>query len=116
LTTLQPIDNLSRYVWSLRIPGRSLDRARVQPRAHEWKFPPGFNVAPTQDVPVVRVEDGERYGSRLHWGLIPFWAKGMQPKYSTINATVEKLTEGATWPMGPAIDCREDERLLLAYA
>jgi putative SOS response-associated peptidase YedK len=40
---------------------------------------------------------GEHTGSRLHWGLIPFWAKGVQPKYSTINATVEKLTDGATW-------------------
>jgi putative SOS response-associated peptidase YedK len=40
---------------------------------------------------------GERTGARLHWGLIPFWAKGVQPKYSTINATVEKLKDGATW-------------------
>jgi len=61
-------------------------------------FPPSFNVAPTQNVPVVRVNpQGERTGARLHWGLIPFWAKGVQPKYSTINATVEKLTDGATW-------------------
>jgi putative SOS response-associated peptidase YedK len=64
----------------------------------EWQFPPSYNVAPTQDVPVVRAtEAGERTGARLHWGLIPFWAKGVQPKYSTINATVEKLTDGATW-------------------
>ena len=64
---------------------------------HEWNFPPSYNVAPTQDVPVVRVKDGVRSGASLHWGLIPFWAKGVQPKYSTINATVEKLTEAATW-------------------
>jgi putative SOS response-associated peptidase YedK len=65
---------------------------------HEWQFPPSYNVAPTQDVPVVRVNnEGERTGTRVHWGLIPFWAKGVQPKYSTINATVEKLTDAATW-------------------
>jgi putative SOS response-associated peptidase YedK len=29
--------------------------------------------------------------------LNPFLAKGVQPKYSTINATVEKLTDAATW-------------------
>jgi putative SOS response-associated peptidase YedK len=64
----------------------------------EWHFPPSYNVAPTQNVPVVRADKaGEYTGSRLHWGLIPFWAKGVQPKYSTINATIEKLTEAATW-------------------
>jgi putative SOS response-associated peptidase YedK len=64
----------------------------------EWEFPASFNVAPTQEVPIVRVnEAGERTGTRVHWGLIPFWAKGIQPKYSTINATIEKLKDGATW-------------------
>jgi putative SOS response-associated peptidase YedK len=64
----------------------------------EWNFPPSYNVAPTQNVPVVRAsKDGARTGARLHWGLIPFWAKGVPPKYSTINATVEKLMDGATW-------------------
>src|SRR6266436_32347 len=64
----------------------------------EWQFPPSYNVAPTDDVPVVRVnKTGERTGSRLHWGLIPYWAKGVPPKFSTINATVEKLTEAASW-------------------
>ena len=64
----------------------------------EWQFPPSYNVAPTQNVPVVRVNKaGAHMGSRLHWGLIQFWAKGVQPKYSTINATVEKLPDAATW-------------------
>ena len=64
----------------------------------EWQFPASFNVAPTQKVPVVRAAaGGERVGARLRWGLIPFWAKGIPPKYSTINATVEKLTNAATW-------------------
>jgi putative SOS response-associated peptidase YedK len=64
----------------------------------EWHFSANYNVAPTQDVPIVRVNaEGERTVARVHWGLIPFWAKGVQPKYSTINATIEKLTDGATW-------------------
>jgi putative SOS response-associated peptidase YedK len=64
----------------------------------EWQFPASYNVAPTQDVPVVRLnKEGERTGICVHWGLIPYWAKGIQPKFSTINATIEKLTEAASW-------------------
>jgi putative SOS response-associated peptidase YedK len=52
----------------------------------EWQFPASYNVAPTDDVPVVRVnKQGERTGSRMHWGLIPYWAKGIAPKFSTIT-------------------------------
>jgi putative SOS response-associated peptidase YedK len=65
---------------------------------HEWQFPASYNVAPTQDVPIVRLnKEGARTGLRAHWGLIPFWAKGVEPKYSTINATVEKITDAPTW-------------------
>ena len=65
---------------------------------HKWQFPPSYNVAPTQDVPIIRADKhGQRTGTRVHWGLIPFWAKGVQPKYSTINATIEKLTDAPTW-------------------
>jgi putative SOS response-associated peptidase YedK len=41
--------------------------------------------------------DGEREGLMMRWGLVPFFAKGVPPKYSTINATIEKLTDGPTW-------------------
>jgi putative SOS response-associated peptidase YedK len=64
----------------------------------EWTFPPSFNVAPTQDVPVIRVaRDGSIQGKPMKWGLIPYWARGVAPKFSTINATIEKLTEAASW-------------------
>jgi putative SOS response-associated peptidase YedK len=33
----------------------------------------------------------------MTWGMIPFFARGVPPKYSTINASIEKLTEAATW-------------------
>ena len=75
----------------------SIEREFTLVRA-EWHFPPSYNVAPTQKVPAVRVNKaGERTGALLHWGLIPYWAKGVQPKFSTINATVEKITDAATW-------------------
>lgn len=35
----------------------------------EWQFSPSHNVAPTQDVPIVRVNKAaERAGLRVHWG------------------------------------------------
>jgi putative SOS response-associated peptidase YedK len=74
----------------------------------EWQFPASYNVAPTQTVPVIKVNgNAEPIGVKMHWGLIPFWAKGVQPKYSTINATIEKLTTGATWrgPWGRGRRC-----------
>ena len=50
-----------------------------------------YNVAPTQQVPVVRSVNGEREGSMMRWGLIPFFAKGDPGKYSTINARIETV-------------------------
>jgi putative SOS response-associated peptidase YedK len=63
----------------------------------EWQFPPSFNVAPTQQVPVIRAVDGGLQGSLLRWGLIPFFAKGEPPKYSTINARIETVETAASY-------------------
>lgn len=50
-----------------------------------------FNVAPTQDAPVIRLRDGMRVMANLRWGLIPSWAKDTKIAYSTINARVETV-------------------------
>lgn len=50
-----------------------------------------YNIAPTTKVPAVRERDGERACELLRWGLVPFWAKGVPPKLSTINARVETI-------------------------
>jgi putative SOS response-associated peptidase YedK len=63
----------------------------------EWQFPPSYNVAPTQQVPIIRNIDGERRGTRVRWGLIPFFAKGEPPKYSTINARIETFETAASY-------------------
>jgi putative SOS response-associated peptidase YedK len=63
----------------------------------EWKFPPSFNVAPTQQVPIIRAIDGEVRGTCVRWGLIPFFAKGEPPKYSTINARIETVETAASY-------------------
>lgn len=66
-------------------------------RLHDTGWRDSWNIAPSQSVPAVRVIDGERRGELLRWGLIPFFTRGLQPKYSTINATVERLESGPCW-------------------
>jgi putative SOS response-associated peptidase YedK len=58
-------------------------------------FPPRYNIAPTDQEPIVRVDprDGTRELVTARWGLIPFWMKE-KPKIPHINAraeTVDKL-------------------------
>ena len=58
---------------------------------------PSYNVAPTQKVPVIRAVDGTPKLENLRWGLIPFFAKGEPPKYSTINARIETVETAASY-------------------
>ncbi len=62
-----------------------------------WAFSARYNVAPSQSVPVVRVAEGVHEGVMMRWGLIPFFAHGVPTKYSTINATIEKLQTAPVW-------------------
>lgn len=48
-----------------------------------------YNVAPSQAVPVVRVEEGQRRLVLLRWGLVPFWADDPKVGYRMINARAE---------------------------
>jgi len=55
---------------------------------------PRYNVAPTQQVPVVRSDaDGVNRLDCLQWGLIPSWAKDRTVGYKMINACSETVTE-----------------------
>ena len=79
---------------------------------HWLDYERSFNVAPSQRVPVVRWFEGEREGLHMRWGLVPFFAMGVPPKYSTINATIEKLDTGPCW-RGP---WQRGQRCLLVAA
>ena len=54
---------------------------------------PNYNVAPTQDVPILRdnPETGKRELAFARWGLIPSWAKDAKFGYRTINARAETV-------------------------
>ena len=67
----------------------ALFRAARVPRSN---FPPRYNVAPTDQIPIVRIDprDGERELAMARWGLIPFWMKE-KPKVPHINARAETV-------------------------
>ena len=53
-------------------------------------FPPSYNAAPTQRLPVVvRGEAGPTL-ALMRWGLVPSWSDG-RPKWSNINARAETV-------------------------
>jgi putative SOS response-associated peptidase YedK len=56
-------------------------------------FPPRFNVAPTQPVPVVIIENGARHFRLMRWGLLPAWVKDPRKFTLLINARSETLLE-----------------------
>jgi putative SOS response-associated peptidase YedK len=56
-------------------------------------FPPRYNVAPTQPVPVVRLERGMRRFALARWGLIPSWVKDPKQFALLINARAEGIAE-----------------------
>lgn len=53
--------------------------------------PPGYNVAPTDRVPVVIQRDGRRQVVRMRWGLVPHWAPNAAGGARMINARLESL-------------------------
>ena len=55
-------------------------------------FPPRYNIAPTDQIPIVRVDprDGTRELAMVRWGLIPYWMKE-KPKVPHINARAETV-------------------------
>lgn len=56
-------------------------------------LPARYNVAPSQDVPVVRnrKDGGGREQVMMRWGLVPFWAADPKVGFKSINARVETV-------------------------
>ena len=62
-----------------------------------WQFPASYNVAPTHAVPILRRVGSDLQGTCVRWGLIPTFARGEPPKYSTINARIESVASAASY-------------------
>jgi len=56
-------------------------------------FPPRYNVAPTQPVPVVVLENGARQFRLMRWGFLPSWVKDPRTFALIINARAETVLE-----------------------
>ncbi|MBV8780675.1 MAG: SOS response-associated peptidase [Phycisphaerae bacterium] len=57
----------------------------------EIKLVPRFNIAPSQEVPIIRLDrNGQREIAFVRWGFIPYWTRG-KPKVQPINARDDKL-------------------------
>ena len=56
-------------------------------------FPPRHNIAPTQPIPVVILENGVRHFRLMRWGLLPAWVKDPRQFTLLINARSETLLE-----------------------
>ncbi len=52
---------------------------------------PNYNVAPTQDIPIVLNNGRENVLVAGRWGFLPGWAKEAKTAYSMINARAETL-------------------------
>ncbi|WP_339265699.1 SOS response-associated peptidase [Paenibacillus sp. FSL R5-0470] len=50
-----------------------------------------YNISPTQDMPVVLQQDGERILDEFRWGFIPYWGK------DAINADLRNVHQNPTY-------------------
>jgi putative SOS response-associated peptidase YedK len=56
-------------------------------------FPPRHNIAPTQPIPVVIIENNARHFRLMRWGLLPAWVEDPRKFTLLINARSETVLE-----------------------
>lgn len=64
-----------------------LDSLRIKTRLHSQ-----YNIAPTEDIQVILIEDGTTRLRHMRWWLTPSWVKEPGTQYSMFNARAETLT------------------------
>jgi putative SOS response-associated peptidase YedK len=74
-----------------RLSARHLDGMERWLRTAFPEFAPRYNIAPSQEVPVVRTGEQGYELAMLRWGLVPYWAKDPRTGYRMINARAETL-------------------------
>jgi putative SOS response-associated peptidase YedK len=61
--------------------------------AEQPNFPPRYNVAPTQPIPMVRLDGGKPAFALARWGFIPAWVKDPRTFSLLINARGESVID-----------------------
>jgi putative SOS response-associated peptidase YedK len=85
--------------YTLSTPGDTL--TEVFELAEGVEVPPRYNIAPTDQVPVVRVHrSGERRLHLFRWGLVPAWARDPEIGNRLINARSETVATKAAFRDG----------------
>ena len=59
----------------------------------EIELTPRYNIAPTQDIPVILETEKGRVLKAFRWGLVPHWAQDLSIGNKMINARAETLAE-----------------------
>jgi len=57
----------------------------------ESETTPSYNVAPNQKVSVIIYREESNILNKMHWGLVPFWAKDTKIGSKMINARLETV-------------------------
>jgi putative SOS response-associated peptidase YedK len=81
----------ARYTLRRAQLARAVFEALLTPEFEEFSERPHFNMAPSQRLPIVRINSkGERVIETPAWGFVPSWAKAL-PKIRPCNARSESL-------------------------
>jgi len=79
--------------YTLATPGPRLAEAFEADAAELRELRPRYNIAPSQDAPVVRSVEGGRRLELRRWGLVPAWSKDPKIGNRLINARAETVAE-----------------------
>ena len=60
-------------------------------------IPNRYNLAPTDQVPVIHQWEGQRLISDMRWWLVPHWSNGPSTEYPMFNARSEALEESRAY-------------------
>ena len=83
--------------FSLHTPDSQVREAFNLEHMEPFGLKPRYNIAPSQDIPIIRDTETSREMAMAKWGLVPHWSKEPKTKYSTINARVESVAEKPTY-------------------
>jgi putative SOS response-associated peptidase YedK len=75
-------------------PGTLAKKLHAEPLAG---LPARYNVAPTQDVMIVRADGAERRVAMVRWGLVPSWTADPSAGIAPINARSETADKKPTF-------------------
>ncbi len=60
-------------------------------------LPDRYNLAPTDQVPVIHQWEGQRLISDMRWWLVPHWSTGPSTEYPMFNARCELLNDSRAY-------------------